>query len=235
MTTVRDVMTRDVITFLPKMPLHDVASKLIRARISGAPVVTADGTIVGVVSEADILVKEQGREAISHRRLAGVRGESAATKAALLKLAATDAGEAMTTPAITIEGRATIAEAARLMTRHRINRLPVVDNGKLVGIVTRADLVRTFVKTDAELVAIIRDEVLWRSMWVDPVGFDVRCDGGHVRIRGHVDRRSTADLIASVTAMVPGVIDVRSDIAFELDDHALRASDTDLLSPYVLH
>ena len=208
----------------------------IRARISGAPVVTADGTLVGVVSEADILVKEQGREAISHRRLAGVRGESAATKAALLKLAAADAGEAMTTPAITIEGRAaTIAEAARLMTRHRINRLPVVDNGELVGIVTRADLVRTFVKTDAELVAIIRDEVLWRSMWVDPAGFDVRCDGGHVR--NSRSRRPTVDgdLIASVTAMVPGVIDVRSDIAFELDDHALRASDTDLLSPYVIH
>jgi CBS domain-containing protein len=234
MTTVRDVMTTSVITFRPETPLHDVASQLIGARISGAPVVDADGTLLGVVSEADILIKEQGREAVPHRRLAGVRGESAATKAALVKAAATNAGEAMTTPAITVGAGATIAEAARIMTQHHVNRLPVLEEGKLAGIVTRADLVRTFVRTDAELVEIIREEVLWRSMWVNPVGFDVRVDGGHVRIRGHVDRRSTADLIASVTAMVPGVIDVLSSITYELDDSALRASDADLLSPYVL-
>lgn len=233
MATVRDVMTTSVITFRPDTPLHDVASQLIGARISGAPVVAADGTLLGVVSEADILIKEQGREAIPHRRLSGVLGDSAATKAALAKAAATNAGEAMTTPAITVGENATIAEAARIMTDHHINRLPVVSGGRLVGIVTRADLVRTFVRTDAELVEIIRDEVLWRSMWVNPVGFDIKVDGGHVRIRGHVDRRSTADLIASVTTMVPGVIDVRSSITYELDDHDLRASDADLLSPYV--
>ena len=234
MTTVRDVMTTGVVTFRPEAPLHDVASQLIQARISGAPVVAADGTLLGVVSEADILIKEQGREAIPHRRLARVRGESAATRADLVKAAATNAGEAMTAPAITIRAGATIAEAARVMTQRHINRLPVVDHGKLVGIVTRADLVRTFVRTDAELVEIIREEVLWRSMWVNPVGFDIRVEGGHVRIRGNVDRRSTADLIASVTAMVPGVIDVRSDITYELDDEALRPSEASLLSPYVL-
>jgi CBS domain-containing protein len=234
MTTVRDVMTTQVITFRPETPLHDVASQLIGARISGAPVVADDGTLLGVVSEADILIKEQGSDAIPRRRLARVRGESAATKAATLKVAATNAGEAMTTPAITIREGASIAEAARIMTEHHINRLPVVAHGRLVGIVTRADLVRTFVRTDAELVEIIREEVLWRSMWVNPVGFDIHVAGGHVRIRGHVDRRSTADLIASVVAMVPGVLDVTSDISYELDDQELRSADVDLLSPFVL-
>lgn len=234
MTTVRDVMTREVITFSPETPLHDVASRLIRNGISGAPVVSADGTLLGVVSEADILIKEQGREAIAHRRLAGLLGESQATRTAMLKVAATDAGEAMTTPAITIGESASVAEAARIMTEHRINRLPVVAGGRLVGLVSRADLVRTFVRTDEELVAIIRDEVLWRSMWINPVGFDVRVEEGHARIRGQVDRRSTADLIASVTAMVPGVIDVQADITWELDDRDLRAPGTELLSPYTL-
>jgi CBS domain-containing protein len=234
MTTVRDVMTTKVITFRPETPLHDVASQLIAARISGAPVVADDGTLLGVVSEADILIKEQGSEAIPHRRLAGLRGESAATKAALAKAAATNAGEAMTAPPITVREGASIAEAARIMTEHHVNRLPVVAKGALVGIVTRADLVGTFVRTDAELVEIIREEVLWRSMWVNPVGFDIRVEGGHVRIRGHVDRRSTADLIASVITMVPGVIDVRSDITFELDDQHLPATDVDLLSPFAL-
>jgi len=234
MTTVRDVMTSDVITFRPETPLHDVASRLVGARISGAPVVADDGTLLGVVSEADILMKEQGSEAIAHRRLARVRGESAATKAAARKVAATNAGEAMTAPPITIRAGASIAEAARIMTEHHVNRLPVVAEGALVGIVTRADLVRTFVRTDAELVEIIREEVLWRSMWVNPVGFDILVDGGHARIRGHVDRRSTADLIASVTAMVPGVVDVRSDITYEQDDQALRPADAGLLSPFVL-
>ena len=144
MLKVRDVMARSVVTVDPTTPLKDVAGSLVDNRISGVPVVDSLGTVLGVVSEADLLVKEQGAEAIRHRRLVRFFGDSSESRAQLAKLAAVTAGEAMTAPAVTLGSARPISEAAALMTARKINRLPVVDGGRLVGIVTRADLVRAY-------------------------------------------------------------------------------------------
>jgi len=232
MTTVNDVMTREVVTIRPSASLRDVARTLIQCGISGAPVVDDEGVVVGVVSEADILIKEQGEEVIPHRPLERVIGPSASTRSLLAKSQATSAGGAMTKPAITISPSASVAEAARVMTEHRVNRLPVVTDGRLVGIVSRADLVRTFVRTDEELVAALRDEVLWTAMRLNPVAFDITVDEGRARIKGHVERRSEAELIASIAALVPGIVQLRTDITWHLDDQEIRPLEVDLLSPY---
>ena len=98
MMTVRDVMTQKVVSVHRGMPLKEVALLLIDNRISGVPVVDEEGAVLGVVSEADLLMKEQGPDAIRHRRLARFIGESRESQAQLAKLEAVTAGESMTAP-----------------------------------------------------------------------------------------------------------------------------------------
>lgn len=233
MLTIQDVMSRPAITVHPEAHLKDVARLLVKHRISGMPVVDDDGHILGVISEADLLLKEGGAANVHHRRLARVLGESPETRSHLAKLTARTAGDAMTVPAVTIESDRPIAEAATLMIGRGINRLPVVEAGALVGIVSRADLVRAYVRSDDELCEIIRDDVLYRTMWLNPAGFDVAVHDGIVRIGGSVGRHSTAAVIERVTALVPGVVDVVSTIHWELDDRDVVAPEPDLVSPYM--
>ena len=144
---VAEIMTTEVLTVRPETSLKQVAEILSARGISGAPVVDEDRHVLGVVSEADIIVKE--RKVVPpdalHRILHRTNGMSA-------KRAARTAGEAMTSPAVTVTGARRVDVAAALMLDKQVNRLPVVDEDDvLVGIVTRADLVRAFVHTDEEI------------------------------------------------------------------------------------
>ncbi len=231
MKNVRDVMTKSVHVVHPETPLKDVARLLLEYGISGLPVVAADGGVVGVVSEADLLMKQQGAEAVRHRALARFFGDSAEARAQTRRIAAQTAGDAMSAPPVTIEPAATIPEAAARMTARRVNRLPVVEDGRLIGIVTRADLVRAYVRSDAELADTIRDDVLLHVLWLDPTAFRVTVRNGVATVRGHVERRSTAETIERAVRMVPGVVDVRADIAWRIDDGSAQAPPVDLFIP----
>lgn len=235
MMTVRDAMTRSVVSVTPSTPLKDVAQLLIDNRISGLPVVAEDGSVLGVVSEADLILKEEGPAAIRHRRLARIRGASAAARDREAKLSAATAGEAMTAPAVTIGPGRPIREAAALMTRRSMNRLPVVDDGRLVGIVTRADLVRAYVRSDEQLAASIRNDVILRILWLDPALFNVAVTDGVASISGRVERRSTAEMIEEAVRMVPGLVSVHASIEWSIDDRELQAPGPDYLSPFTVH
>jgi CBS domain-containing protein len=230
--TVRDVMTTSVISVQIDTPLKEVASLLVEHGISGVPVVDDERRVVGVVSETDLVLKETGVDAVPHRALERLLGESKATRSYRTKLGATTASQAMTAPAITIMASRSLAEAARLMTRHRVNRLIVEDDSRIVGIVTRADLIRAYVRPDAELAETIRTEVLWRSMWLDPAAFTVNVRRGVANIRGHVDRRSMADLVKHSVSMVPGIVDVRADVTWAFDDSQVRPATIDARFPF---
>lgn len=231
MMTVGDVMTRSVVSVRPWTPLKEVAQLLIERRISGVPVVDDDGQLLGVVSEADFLVKEQGASAVRHRPLSRFFGESRASQTRLAKIGALTAGEAMTAPALTIAPGRHIAEAAAVMTARGVNRLPVVDDGRLVGIVTRADLVRAYVRSDDELAATIRDDVLLRILWLDPAGFTVRVHDGVASVSGRVERRSTAEMVERAVSMVPGIVDVEADLPWAVDDSRDEPASLDLVFP----
>ena len=231
MMTVGDVMTRSVVSVRSWTPLKEVAQLLIERRISGVPVVDDNGALLGIVSEGDFLVKEQGAQAIRHRPLAWIFGESRASRSIRAKIEAVTAGEAMTTPALTIASGRHIAEAAAVMTSRGVNRLPVVDDGRLVGIVTRADLVRAYVRSDDELAATIRDDVLLRILWLDPAQFTVAVRDGVASIRGRVERRSTAEMIERAVGMVPGIVDVEPDLSWAVDDSRDEPSSIDLVFP----
>jgi CBS domain-containing protein len=234
MLTVRDVMTSPVVTVRRDTPLKEVARLLIDNGMSGVPVVDASGDVVGVISEGDFLIKEQGAVEVRHRRLARLLGESHATLAQLEKVGARTAGEAMTEPALTIDPSRAIREAAAIMTSHQVNRLPVVDHGRLVGIVTRADLLRAYLRTDEELTRSIRDDVLLKILWVDPSGFDITVINGEVTIVGHVERRSSAEIIEATIRMVPGVVTVDADLTWSMDDRDMQPAQRDAEFPFGL-
>jgi CBS domain-containing protein len=232
MLTVGDVMTTSVVTVNQSRPLKEVAEILIERGISGVPVVDDPGDVVGVVSEADFLFKESGPEARRQRPFGRLFGDSKAMAARQQKLSATTAGEAMTSPPITVRPAQTIVEAARLMTGHLVNRLVVMDGDDLVGIVTRADLVRAFVRTDEELVKAIREEVLLRIMWLDPAGFPGSRRpryGEHHRpcpaaLYGRSDRERRRD--------GPGIVAVKAEITWSLDDAQVQPATVDAFFPY---
>jgi CBS domain-containing protein len=232
MLTVREAMTRHVVTVGADTPLKEVARVLTDAGISGVPVVDERGSVVGVVSEADFLVKGRGAQAVRHRRLERLLGASETTRRELAKVDARTAGEAMTSPAVTIEPSRSLQEAAAVMTGRRLNRLPVVEDGRLVGILTRADLVRAYLRTDEEILQTIREEVIHGILWLDPAGFDIGVRDGEVVIRGRVERRSTARGVEEAVAMVPGVVSVRADVTWTIDDRDLQPASVGATFPY---
>jgi CBS domain-containing protein len=203
---VDDVMTTDVVKVRPSMPLKEVAEVLIARGISGVPVVDAEGRVLGVVSETDILAKEQGtiEHGLLHRLL------SPDTRSEQAKVEATTAAEAMTSPAVTIPPSATIAEAAARMLEHCVNRLPVIDGPSLRGIVTRADLVRAFIRPDAEIAHQVQDEVLRRKLWIKSEDVQVSVERGSVRLQGHVQSEKVARKVESLVRDLPGVVEVDS-------------------------
>jgi len=201
---VADVMTTEVFTVTPETSLKEVAELLTALGISGAPVVDEQKHVVGVVSEADILAKERRQPSPDalHRMLHRPAPPSA-------KRAARTAGEAMTAPAVTVTGSRRVDVAAALMLDRQVNRLPVVDeHGTLVGIVTRADLVRAFVHTDEEILREIREEVLLRELWLRPEDFELRVERGEVTVSGHLPNEDERELLIRRITLVPGVVSV---------------------------
>ena len=212
---VRSVMTTDVVSVTPDTPIKDVAVLLAERGISGVPVCDADGKVVGVLSEADLLVKQGGPRHTSGGLFAWLVDTASAPD--LAKLRAHTAGEAMTSPAVTIEAATPVAEAARTMVDDGVNRLPVVDDGVLVGIVTRADLVRLFTRSDDEIAREIRESVAGRMLWIDANRLDVEVERGEVVLRGQVDTELEAELLQKRVPLVAGVVGVRSELTWPVD------------------
>ena len=207
---VEDVMTREVATIRSETTLKEAAEILVRRRISGLPVVDAENHVVGVLSEGDILCKETG-EAKPKSMLE--RWLLMPLPAVPSKLEARTAGEAMSAPAVTIGQKRPLTDAANTMIDERVNRLPVVDDaGKLIGIVTRADLVRAFVRSDDEIAKEIRDDVIHRTLWIAPGSVEVVVEDGNVRLTGKVETKADAELIPAFVQRVPGVVSVLSKL-----------------------
>jgi CBS domain-containing protein len=220
---VRDVMTSVVITVGPETSLKELATILARCGISGLPVVDEDGRVIGVVSEGDILFKERG---VSERKGMHAWLSEALGKDGQLKLEAQTAAQAMTAPAKTIAPWRPVSAAAAQMLEEGVNRLPVVDDeGRLVGIVTRADLVRAFVRPDAEIRREIREGVLERALLLEtPEAVTAAVEGGKVMLRGSVRMRTDAEAIPGLVSKVPGVVAVDSSIGWQEDNRKPRSA-----------
>jgi CBS domain-containing protein len=206
---VGDVMTTSVVTVDRITPYQEIDRLLTEHRISGMPVLKMGREVVGVVSEADLLAAEDetSRRArmdssIGRRRLLHKPPQGSLT-----------AGTLMTSPAVTIGPDATIPAAARLMNTHRIRRLPVVDEeGKLIGMVSRRDLLSVFLRPDTDIGHDVR-QVLDEIPLEDPKEIAVTVRHGVVTLAGPIRREpgDGHDLIPLVLRLVwdiDGVVDV---------------------------
>lgn len=209
--TVGTVMTSDVVTVSPDDAFKDVIAALADREISGAPVVDGEGRLVGVVTEADLLRKAAaGREGPGRKQRLERQGAGATT-----------AGEAMSSPPVTTTADTPVAEAARSMCRHGFKRLPVVDpDGRPVGIVSRADLLSVFLRTDAEIHDEVIHEIVIQSLWLDPAEVEVDVRDGVVTLRGRVPVASLVPIAERLTASVDGVVRVINGLDYDEDDGA---------------
>ncbi|MFL1897821.1 CBS domain-containing protein [Streptomyces tauricus] len=202
---VSDVMTRAVVTVGQGAAFKEIVRTLEQWRISALPVLGEEGRVVGVVSEADLLPKEEFRDSAPDRRTQMRR------LADLAKAGAVTADELMSAPAVTVGADATLARAARMMARHRVKRLPVVDGvGGLCGVVSRSDLLKVFLRPDAELAQEIREQVIPLLIPCcapsDAIGVEVA--DGVATLTGHLEGTPLAAATRLVRA-VEGVVDVR--------------------------
>ncbi|WP_225848999.1 CBS domain-containing protein [Streptomyces sp. HPF1205] len=204
---VRDVMTADTATVDRTAPFKEIVRILQRRKVGAVPVVEADGRVVGVVSEADLLPKEEFRDSEPSRLTQLRRLED------VLKAGSAVAGDLMTAPAVTIEEDATLSQAARVLARAGVKRLPVVDGaGRLRGVVSRADLLKVFLREDEDIAEEVRREIVAHVFPGEPPTVRVHVAEGTVVLRGHVADTARIPVAARLVRAVEGVVDVRWDL-----------------------
>jgi CBS domain-containing protein len=207
---VADVMTRAVVAVGRNAPFKEVASLLRRWHVSALPVVEGDNRVIGVVSEADLLPKEEFRD-----RAPGHLEQSRRLDD-LGKAGALTAEDVMTTPAVCTRTDATLAEAARIMAQKRVKRLPVIDaEGRLTGIVSRGDLLTVYLRPDAEIEDEIRYEVVAPLFPYERPTVQVRVEDGVATLTGDL-RDSLVPVAERMTRSVDGVVDVRMEVIQEV-------------------
>ncbi|NBE50268.1 CBS domain-containing protein [Streptomyces boluensis] len=206
--TVADVMTKKVVAVRAGAEFKEIVATMERWAVSAVPVVGGEGRVVGVVSEADLLLKEEFHD---HRLglVEQMRHLEATTKAG-----SRTAGDLMTSPAVAVRPEASLPQAARLMAAHHVKRLPVVDErGTVQGIVSRVDLLKVFLRSDEDLATEIRHGIVDRWFPLSRNRVDVRVTDGVVTLSGDVRDGSLIPLAARLAQAVEGVVDVRSELS----------------------
>ncbi|GCD95840.1 CBS domain-containing protein [Embleya hyalina] len=211
---IEDVMTRDVATVGPDAEFRDIVAALDARRISALPVVDAERRILGIVSEADLLRAQVEQAEDAHfptglRRLTNrhTTGDGHTAR------------DLMTTPVVSVDPVSSTLRGARLMDRRRVKRLPVVDtDGRLIGIVSRCDLLRTFLRPDADIRSEIEHDVLRGALWLEPGTIVVDVRDAVVCLSGAVDNRSLIDIVVRLCRAVDGVESVNHTLTFDFDD-----------------
>ncbi|MEV5937220.1 CBS domain-containing protein [Streptomyces sp. NPDC051994] len=201
--TVADVMTTTVVTVTPDAGFKEIVAALGRWRVTAVPVIEGEARVVGVVSEADLLTKEefQGQQPGMIEQMRRL-DETAKAGSSLAK-------DLMTSPAVTIHADATLPQAARLMAGRGVKRLPVVDNsGVLKGIVSRADLLKVFLRSDADLATEVRGEVVDRLFAVSHQHVRVHVEDGIVTLSGSVRDSDLIPIAERLALAIEGAVDV---------------------------
>jgi CBS domain-containing protein len=228
--TAKDVMTKTVVVVGETAPYKEIVRLLDEYRVNALPVVDGDGVLVGIVSEADLLLKEEfsGRDAPRHVLASGHRRvERAKAKGQVAR-------DVMTSPVVTATPDEVLVKLARVLHDHNVKQVPVTSpDGHVVGIVSRRDLLRVFLRTDEEIRQEIVDEVITRTLWLDRSSIRVTVAEGVVTVEGQVEHRSLAEWLVELVAKVDGVVGVDSHLSFCLDDRAIRPGF--LLLPWGVH
>ncbi|MFB7324749.1 CBS domain-containing protein [Streptomyces sp. NPDC056190] len=200
---VGDVMTRAVVAVGRKALFKDIVERMEQWKVSALPVLEGDGRVIGVVSEADLLPKEEFRDSDPDRFTQLRRLTD------LAKAGAVSAEELMSTPAVTVHTDATLAEAARIMSLRHVKRLPVVNTGGVLeGVVSRGDLLKVFLRPDNDLADEIRRDVVdvLFPAPIEPV--HIMVTDGVATLTGHVGESARIPLATRMVRGVEGVVGV---------------------------
>jgi CBS domain-containing protein len=210
--TVSDVMARSVVTAREDSSFKELVGLLQECSAGALPVVDAAGMIVGVVSEADLLLKEDLDLFAPHLFEGHVR------RIEREKAAAVYARDLMTAPAVTIRPDAHLTDAAHLMHERRVKRLFVTDpNGRVLGVVSRMDLLRAYLREDRDIAQEVT-RVLHAELLLPLGAVSVTVEDGVVRLEGQVERRTLAPYVAARIRAIEGVVDVEDHLSWEYDD-----------------
>ncbi|AWZ03470.1 MULTISPECIES: CBS domain-containing protein [unclassified Streptomyces] len=212
--TVADVMTRAVATASPEASLKAVAWSLDHNGVSALPVVDTRHHPIGIVSEADLLLRQAGLPDSEGRD--PMHAEASMDRASL---DARTAGDLMSTPVLTARPEWGIVETARFLHERGVKRLPVIDEtGTLVGIVSRSDLLRPMLRRDNAIRDEIVDDVLVRTLRMAPGAIAVGVREGVVSLSGRVEERSTIPVVERLCRWVDGVVSVDQVLSYAVDD-----------------
>lgn len=211
-STVSDVMTARVVALRKNADYKEIVSVMHRHRVSACPVLDDADRVIGLVSEADLLYKQADPDLPAGQiRLEWRLGEET-------KASAVTADQLMTAPAVTIHAGAAVVDAARLMRDRRIRRLPVVgQDGRLVGIVSRTDVLSVYERPDTDIWDEVARVVINGEFELDPDSFDVTVISGIVTLTGLMDRRETALSLLARVRHTEGVVGVRDRVSYPAD------------------
>ncbi|MGW1983240.1 CBS domain-containing protein [Streptomyces collinus] len=205
---VSDVMTQTVAAVGRRAPFKEIVQLMQDWQVSALPVIEGEGRVVGVVSEADLLPKEELRDDPDAGYLQ-LRQPVDVAKAAALT-----AGDLMSSPAVTVRGGAALAEAARIMAHEGVKRLPVVDDaGLLAGLVSRADLLKVFLRDDEDIAEEVRREIASHLFPPPSSAVHVEVEDGVVTLTGRLADTALVPVAARLIRAVEGVVDVQFDLA----------------------
>ena len=210
MKRVEEIMTRDVIAVAPGASIHSAAQLLADHGISGVVVVDEEGAVVGILSEGDLIVRQRPRSQLSWWRLFFQDGERLARE--YQKAVGTTVAEVMTRTVISVGPEAPIEVAATLLEQHRIRRLPVMDDGRLVGVVSRGDLVKALAAATPAAATALSDAQLVREMktridreaWVSSRGLLVEARDGVIGLWGIVETQAERSALETMARSIAG-------------------------------
>ena len=217
---IQDVMTPDVIAVSPDTPIYRAARLMVNHEVSGLPVVDERGAVVGIVSEGDLIVRQKGRERRSWWKLFFEDPEALARE--YQKKTGTIVGDVMTRDVISASPELPIESAALMLDKHRVRRLPVVADGRLVGIVSRGDLIKALAAAPpagARLSgAALVDEMnarLARETWTSPHALVITASDGVISLYGMVWSEAERSAIETMARGIEGCTGVDNHLVIE--------------------
>lgn len=212
-------MSHPVITVRPDIPIPEIAKILTEHRISGVPVVDDQGRLVGIVTEADLLLKEAGPGGLPKLAFF-LPARSKEVQEQLRRYEGKVAADMMTQEVITATEETPLRELAALMARNQINRIPILRDDQVVGIVSRNDVLKAFTRSDETLHQEAR-QTLVHDLRIDPEPLDIQVKDGVVTILGQVERKSEVGLMEMSVRAIDGVVSVDvSGLTYDVDDQA---------------
>ena len=223
---VNDVMTTTVVTVSPDTPIQEIAGLMVDRRISGLPVIDDDSHVVGMISEGDLIRRQELGTDVRPRGWLSFFTSQEAQAREFVKTHGVNASEVMTAPVHSVEADENVASVARIMEKHRIKRLPVTRDGKLVGIVTRADLLRTLASQQSIAPPpppasdrSIREHLLKtiaEEPWAASAVVNVIVADGVVHLWGVVDSKDQHKALLVATEEIAGVKGIEDHLGIDL-------------------